>query len=193
MFELWCQQDPTVVFWNCGWLPPPLSGPIPLLGFQACPFRTALLHSLSSQLVNVTLEGAAAPQASSSPPQLLLLAAKSSAGANSSAAASKDPSSAYRADWRRQAHAGPPALQPRPAALQEGACHPGCDLRWQALQPGFTQAGSKRRLGPPTAQHSTPACCLLQGGTVAGFSFLLSVAAKDPLGLLAKCLPERYI
>lgn len=49
MFLLWCQQDLTAVFWNQGWLPSPLSGPIPLLGFQACPFCTALLHSLSSR------------------------------------------------------------------------------------------------------------------------------------------------
>lgn len=48
MFVLWCQQDLTAGFWKHGWLPPPLSGPIPSFGFQACPFRTALLHSLSS-------------------------------------------------------------------------------------------------------------------------------------------------
>lgn len=76
MFLLWCQQDPAAVFWKQGRLPPPLPEPPCCKGV---PSELPSCIHFPRELLNVTLEGAAAPQASSSPPPSAVVGCKSHA------------------------------------------------------------------------------------------------------------------
>lgn len=89
MFLLWCQQDLKAIFWNWGWLPPPLPlhpprppqppAPSPRSGFKPVPSELPSCIRFLLELLNVTLEGAATPKASSSPPPFAVVGCESHA------------------------------------------------------------------------------------------------------------------
>lgn len=75
---LWGQQDLTAVFWNHGWLSPPVPlAQSPHSDFKPAPPELPSYMGFLLALLNVTLEGATAPQASSSPPPFAVVGSKS--------------------------------------------------------------------------------------------------------------------
>ena len=78
MFLLWCQQDLTAVFWSHGWLSPPVPpAQSPHSDFKPVPPGLPSYMGFLLALLNVTLEGATAPQASFSPPPFAVVGSKS--------------------------------------------------------------------------------------------------------------------
>ena len=77
MLLLWCQQDLTAVFWNHGWLSPPVPpAQSPHSDFRPVPSGLPSYMGFLLALLNVTLEGATAPQASFSPPPFAVVGSK---------------------------------------------------------------------------------------------------------------------
>lgn len=70
---------PDAVFWNYCWLPPTSlqSGPLARISSLSLPSELPSCIAFLLMLLNVTLEGAAAPQASSSPPPFAVVGCKS--------------------------------------------------------------------------------------------------------------------